>query len=78
MPKKLKVMDRVGLYVHIKLLHGDIRNYALALQKLNYDPEKQTRISQLMEAVRDAMYAIKSLKDSFQDLDLLRNSSNDI
>lgn len=77
-PKKLKVMDRVGLYVHIKLLHGDIRNYALALQKLNYDPEKQTRISQLMEAVRDAMYAIKSLKDSFQDLDLLRNSSNDI
>lgn len=76
-PKKLKDMDRIQLYTHLKLLHGDIRNYALTLQKKNYDPEKQTRISQLMEAVRDAMYAMKSVKDSFQDLDLLRNSSND-
>lgn len=75
---KMAGMDRLQWYNHLKSLHGEIRNYAFNLQRLTTEEEKLNRIDQLLETVRDAMFAVKSIKDSFHDIDLLSNSSNDV
>ncbi len=77
-PKRLHAMDRSQGYTHLKKLHGEIRNYALELYRTTLDQDKLSRIGQLLETIRDGMYAIKNIKDIFQDIDLLSNSSNDI
>lgn len=74
---KMAGWNRLEWYNHLKHLHGEIRNYAFSLRRLTTEEEKLHRIDQLLETVRDAMFALKSMKDSFHDIDLLSNSSND-
>ncbi|MBK8279071.1 MAG: Na/Pi cotransporter family protein [Saprospiraceae bacterium] len=76
--KKISTLDNSELYHFIKHKHGEIRNYAFNLHRLTNDEDKLKRLDQLLEAIREAMYAVKSIKDSFIDIEALRNSSNDV
>jgi len=64
-------------YEYIKLLHGQIQNYSVQLQNLISDKQTLHRLNHLIASGRNSMYAAKSLKDAFQDIEQLKKSSND-
>jgi phosphate:Na+ symporter len=65
-------------YEYIKFLHGEIHSYCIQLQKNLVDKEDIEKLNRLMSAVRNTMYAAKSIKDALPDINQLSNSSNDI
>jgi phosphate:Na+ symporter len=65
-------------YGYIKQLHGEIHSFYLRLQKANLDDTETARLSQLIFAVRNSMYAAKNIRDAQQDIEQMRNSSNDV
>ncbi|KYP13509.1 Na/Pi symporter [Flavihumibacter sp. CACIAM 22H1] len=67
----------VEQYDYIKDLHGDIQQYYVKLQAVITDEEQTQLLDQYVSALRNGMYAAKSLKDAVQDADQLRSSSND-
>jgi phosphate:Na+ symporter len=64
-------------YAAIKQLEGEILTYALRLQEERLETEESSRLGQVMLAVRNAVHAAKSLKDTHQDLDSFRESVDD-
>jgi len=64
-------------YEFIKHLHGDILAFYVKMQSNHVQPDEAARFQLLISAVRNGMYAAKSLKDAWHDLLLLKNSSND-
>ena len=64
-------------YEIIKHLHGDIMTFYVKQQTTQLQPDEAVRLQRLMSAVRNSMYAAKSIKDAWQDVNILRNSSND-
>ena len=65
-------------YAYIKQLHGEIHSFYLKLQKTSLDDAEAARLSQLVFAVRNSMYAAKNIRDAQQDIVQLRNSGNDV
>jgi phosphate:Na+ symporter len=65
-------------YDHIKLLHGRMHTYALQLQKLTTDAQDSDRLEQLTSAIRNFMYAAKSVHDAAGDIIQMRQSSNEL
>lgn len=73
--------DKSGLgqqYAYLKQLHGEALGYALKVQNNCTDDSFTVKLNQLASANRNTMYAVKSVKDALQDIDQLKNSSNDI
>lgn len=64
-------------YEFIKHLHGDILAFYVKQQAALLQPEDAVRLQRFISAVRNGMYAAKSIKDASLDAILLRNSSND-
>lgn len=71
-------MSAPDKYEHIKHVHGDILAYYVQLQQGFSLTEDTKRLNRLVSSVRNGMYAAKSMKDALNDVELLRNSSNDI
>lgn len=73
--------DKSGLgqqYAYLKQLHGEALGYALKVQNNCTDDSFTVKLNQLASANRNTMYAVKSVKDALQDIDQLKNSSNDL
>ena len=65
-------------YDYIKRLHGEMHSFYLKLQNIKASSSETERQNQLISAIRNTMYAAKSISDAQQDINQLRNSSNDI
>jgi phosphate:Na+ symporter len=65
-------------YEFIKKVHGEMHTYYLGLQKASTDKKETERLEQLISAIRNCMYAAKSIQDAQHDIEQVRNSSNDI
>lgn len=75
--RSFRKMNQEEKYEYIKHIHGEILTYYVQLQTGNWQKEDVKRLYRLVSAVRNSMYAAKSMKDALHDVDLLRNSSND-
>ncbi|HYC41153.1 MAG TPA: Na/Pi symporter [Chitinophagaceae bacterium] len=69
--------DNMGQYDQIKQLHGNIHQFSIQLQNSPKSRTDSERLEQLVSAVRNGMYAAKSIKDIFSDIDQLKNSAED-
>jgi phosphate:Na+ symporter len=65
-------------YAYIKFLHGEIHSFYIQVQKHCSDNEDLNQLDRLISAVRNTVYAAKSIKDAIPDIEQFRNSSNDI
>jgi phosphate:Na+ symporter len=64
-------------YNFIKQLYGEIHSFYLRVQSQLVSKEETEIADQLINAVRNGMYAAKSIKDAKEDIEQLRNSAND-
>jgi len=64
-------------YDYIKYLHGEIHSYYVQIQKTASGKDDIEMLDRLISSVRNCMYAAKSLKDAYGDIQQLKNSSND-
>jgi len=64
-------------YDYLKLLHGEIHSYFITMNKDLLNDEERQHADQIISAVRNCMFSAKSIKDSYADIDQLRNSSSD-
>jgi phosphate:Na+ symporter len=69
--------DFDSCYADLKRLEGDILSFALTLQREPLEPDESQRLSQLIPAVRNAVHAAKSVKDTHEDLQAFEESVND-
>ncbi|MBI3139134.1 MAG: Na/Pi cotransporter family protein [Sphingobacteriales bacterium] len=67
-----------GKYEYIKLLHGELHQFYIQLQKHVAEREELEKANRLISSVRNLMYAAKSMKDAIPDMEQLENSANDI
>ncbi len=74
--KNFRRKTMIEKYEYIKHLHGEMHGYYIQLK--NAGSKKTQRLEQLISSVRNGMYAAKSIRDTFHDIEQLRNSSNDI
>ncbi|MBK8090367.1 MAG: hypothetical protein IPK31_22130 [Chitinophagaceae bacterium] len=66
-------------YEYIKHVHGEIYSaFYVHLQTADWQEADIKHLNRLVSAVRNGMYAAKNMKDAMHDVELLRNSSNDI
>ena len=65
-------------YDFLKQLHGNAYHYYLKLQQGVQDADDMQELQRLMAALRNGMYAAKSLKDASFDTRALANSSNEV
>ncbi len=72
--------ERSGMemYNYIKELHGNMHAFFIRLQGNILSEDTTLQLEMYMSALRNGMYATKSMKDSHHDIEQLRNSSNDI
>jgi len=75
--KKFINNTQEGKYDFVKHLHGKLLSDYIELQNVSSAKEEAIKSGQLISAVRNSMYAAKSMKDSLYDAGTLRNSSND-
>lgn len=64
-------------YDYLKTLHGEIHAWYIGQTKLIQDETVAEHADQLISAVRNIMFAAKSIHDSASDIQQLRNSSKD-
>jgi phosphate:Na+ symporter len=65
------------LYEILKRHYGELHSFVITLNTKGMSPEELERKDQLMNCIRNGMYAAKSIKDAKDDIEHLRNSSND-
>ena len=65
-------------YDHIKQAHGEMHAFYLKLRIAGLHKTESERLEQLISAIRNTMYAAKNIRDAQQDIEQIRNSSNDI
>ncbi|HEY8690379.1 MAG TPA: Na/Pi symporter, partial [Chitinophagaceae bacterium] len=75
--EKFRTNTLSGKYDFIKQLHGKLHAYYIELQNASSNKQETIKLDQLISAVRNSIYAAKSMKDGWQDAEMLRNSSND-
>ncbi len=63
-------------YEDIKQLEGEIVEFAYRVQKGRIEAEQSARIEQILEAIRNATYAAKEVKDIRHDLSYIKQSDN--
>ena len=76
--KKTNGMSSAEKYEHLKFLYGEIHGYCSSMQQLLNSTADTEKLDRLLAAVRNTMYAAKSIKDAVPDLIQLENSSNDV
>lgn len=64
-------------YDYLKLLQGEIQSYSIRLNKETLTAAEKEELDRLVSSVRNSMFAAKSVKDSYFDIEQFRNSSND-
>ena len=64
-------------YAGIKQLEGEILAYALQLQEERLDADESARLGQVIVAIRNAVHAAKTVKDTHHDLHAFRESVDD-
>ncbi|HEX9852965.1 MAG TPA: Na/Pi symporter [Woeseiaceae bacterium] len=64
-------------YTEIKQLEGRILAFALAMQAQPFDPIVSARLNQIIPAIRNAVHAAKTIRDTHHDLQQFRDSAND-
>ena len=64
-------------YAGIKQLEGEILAYALQLQEERLDADESARLGQVIVAIRHAVHAAKTVKDTHHDLHAFRESVDD-
>jgi phosphate:Na+ symporter len=64
-------------YAGIKQLEGEILAYALQLQEERLDADESARLGQVIVAIRNAVHAAKTVKDTHHDLHSFRESVDD-
>ena len=76
--QKINGKSNILQYEHLKEQYGEIQAYYIKMigQKLNEEQINET--DNLIACVRSAMYSSKCIKDLFDDLAELRNSSNEM
>ena len=75
--EKFRTNTLTGKYDFIKHLHGELHAYYIGLQNASASKEEAIKLDKLISAVRNSIYAAKSMKDGWQDAEMLHNSSND-
>ena len=75
--EKFSTNTLTGKYDFIKHLHGELHSYYIQLQNSSTLKQETIKLDKLISVVRNTMYAGKSMKDGWQDAEMLRNSSND-
>jgi len=75
--EKFRTNTLTDKYDFIKQLHGKLHTYYIELQNASSNKQETIKLDQLISAVRNSIYAAKSMKDGWQDAEMLRNSSND-
>lgn len=79
LPKIFNKKNDLEQYEYAKTVHGEIHLYAHKIvSNKSLTTEEASRLNQLMTANRNTMYACKNIKDAFDDLHTLRESSNDV
>ena len=68
--------DAAAQYDYLKTIHGEIHSYYIGLNKELLNDSERERADQIMSAVRNCMFSAKSIKDSYDDIDQLKNSSS--
>ncbi|HRW99415.1 MAG TPA: hypothetical protein P5280_07990, partial [Cyclobacteriaceae bacterium] len=63
-------------YDLLKLIHGEVHNYVINFNKSTLNQTESEYLDRLASAVRNGMFAAKSIKDSVNDIDQFKNSSN--
>ncbi|MDH3351146.1 MAG: Na/Pi symporter, partial [Gammaproteobacteria bacterium] len=69
--------DYERCYAELKQLEGEILKQALALQSVPLEPAESQRLSQIIPSIRNGVHSAKSIKDTYEDLRLFRNSVSD-
>jgi phosphate:Na+ symporter len=77
LPTKYKNDNLEGKYEFIKHVQGELHAYYVDVASASSNKEDTIKLDKLISAVRNGMYAAKSMKDSVQDAEMLRNSSNE-
>ncbi len=79
LPKIFKQKNDLEQYEYLKTVHGELHLYGhKVLSGKSLQPKQESRLHQLMATNRNTMYACKNIKDAFDDLHVLRESSNDV
>ena len=76
--KRYQSMNVQEKYDHLKFLYGDIHGFCIRLHQQVLGQEEASKLERLVAAIRNAMYAAKSIKDAIPDMHQLEHSSNDI
>ena len=78
-PKIFKKKNDLEQYEYLKILHGEIHEYGFKLLSAGkLDKKEEIRLQQILNANRNTLYAAKNIKDAFDDLHALRESSNEV
>jgi len=79
LPKIFHKKNDMEQYEYLKVIHGEIHQFGhKMMESRDLKPAHQQRLEQLMTANRNTMYACKNIKDAFNDLHALRESSNEV
>jgi phosphate:Na+ symporter len=78
LPRDFLQKDVRAKYEFLKILHGDIYAYYIALQNKTQKPDHTLQLDMFISSVRNGMYAAKSIKDALKDMEQLSNSGNEI
>ena len=65
-------------YDQLKFLYGDIHGFCIRLHQQALTAEEAAKLERLVAAIRNAMYAAKSIKDALPDMHQLEHSANDV
>ncbi len=71
-------LDHTEKYLLIKKAEGEILGFYAKMLNTPYNKEQLARLNHLMEAVRNAMYSAKGMKDIYSDHRELSNSINNV
>ena len=77
--KKSVLSDKstAELYALLKRQYGELHAFVISFNTKGMSTEELERKDQLLNSIRNGMYAAKSMKDAKDDIEHLRNSSND-
>ena len=64
-------------YDDVKRLEGEILSRAIALQTMPLEADESARLNQVVLAIRNAVHAAKSIKDTHHDLESFREAVDD-
>jgi phosphate:Na+ symporter len=77
-PREFQFKTPNEKYRYIKYLYGQMHEYYINIQKNAGERTLVEKLERLIAAVRNGMYAAKSIQDARPDIEQLRNSSNDV